>query len=142
MCCSCGGGGGGVYRCPCSKGVGPRVLCRICCFSLQLCICPQVSSYLSACYDVSAALVRCLSQRRFILLLFPFVSPPVSLDVCVGGASLSSFAPSHTQPCPSLGPLPFSLGPVAGLWVAIVTVAKSLRLIASDGAVGSIHQGG
>lgn len=55
--------------------------------------------------------------------------------------SLSSLAP-HTPPCPSLGPLPFSVGPVAGLWVAIVTVAKSLRLIASDGAVGSIHAGG
>lgn len=49
---------------------------------------------------------------------------------------------THMQPCPGLGPLPFSLGPVAGLWVAIVTVAKSLRLIASDGAVGSIHAGG
>lgn len=137
-----GGRGGESIDTSALMGVCPRVLCRICCFSSQLCICPQVSSCLSACYDVSAALVRCFSVTEN----YP-TSLPSCLSTCVSrcmcrGVSLSSLAPSHTQPCPSLGPLPFSLGPVAGLWVAIVTVAKSLRLIASDGAVGSIHKGG
>lgn len=74
-------------------------------------------------------------------------SLPSCLSTCASshkgsGGSPAAPLPPHTQPCPSPGPLPFSLGPVAGLWVAIVTVAKSLRLIASDGAVGSIHAGG
>lgn len=65
------GGWQGVCGCQCSEGVCPRALCSLCCFSPQLCICPQVSSCLSACYDVLAALVRCLSQRLFISTSLP-----------------------------------------------------------------------
>lgn len=105
-CCSCWWWWGGVYRCQCSEGVGPAVLCRICCSSLQLCICPQVSSSLSACYDVSAALVRCLSVSGKVYS----PSLPFCLSTCVSsctgrGTSLSSLAPSHTHnPAPVLDP--------------------------------------
>lgn len=133
------GGWQGVCGCQGSEGVCPRALCSVCSFSPQLGVCPQVSSCLSACHDVLAALVRCLSQRHLSPRLSPLVSTCIS--GCVKGA-LGDLVPSRSQPCPSLGPLPFSVGPVAGLCVAIVTVAKSLRLIASHGAVGSIHAGG
>lgn len=125
---------------PVLRGGVSQGLCSMCCFSSQLCICPQVSSCLSACYDVLAALVMCLSETIY-LYFSPLLYPPVPLDVCVKG-TLRALVPSHSQPWPSLGPLPFSVGPVAGLCVSMVTVAKSLRLIASDGAVGSIHAGG
>lgn len=93
----------GVYRYQCSKGVCPRVLCRIHCFSPQLCFCPQVSSCLSACYDVFA-LVRCLSWRMFTPTLFPLVSTCVSRCTCRG--SLPQL------PCPlSLIALPESWTP-------------------------------
>lgn len=75
-------------------------------------------------------------------LLFPLFSPPVPLDIRVGEPSLAPLPPCTHSPAPVVDPSLSQLGPVAGLWVAIVTVAKSLRLIASDGAVGSIHAGG
>ena len=55
--------------------------CRMRCSSPQLCICPQVSSCLSACYDVSAALVRCLSVTETVYL---HCSPSL-LSTCSSG---------------------------------------------------------
>lgn len=56
---------------PVLRGGVSQGLCSMCCFSSQLCICPQVSSCLSACYDVLAALVMCLSRRLFISTSLP-----------------------------------------------------------------------
>lgn len=106
------GGQGGVYRYQCSKGAGPRVLCRICCFSLQLCICPQVSSYLSACYDVSAALVRCLfvSEEVYSASLPFCLSTCVSRCMCRGSLPQLPCPLSHTTLPQSWTP-PFLTGP-------------------------------
>lgn len=96
---------GGESEMPAFEGVCPGMLCRMCCSSPQLCLCPQVSSCLSACYDVLAALARCLSPRRSPLL-FPLVPPPVPLDVCWarGWFPLAPLPPHTHSPAPVLDP--------------------------------------
>lgn len=70
----------GVSGCQRSEGGVSQALCSLCCSSPQLCICPQVSSCLSVCYDVLAALVRCLSVTETI---YPHVSSLLSLHLCL-----------------------------------------------------------
>lgn len=95
------GGWQGVCGCLLRGGVS-QGLCRMCCFSSQLCIHPQVSSCLSSCYDVLAALVMCLSLR-LSLLLSPLVSTCTSGCLCQGDSQ---------SPCPlTLTALPQSWTP-------------------------------
>lgn len=102
-------------RTPAPRGGVPRAV-----VPNELCLSPAV--HLSPGVFLSLSVFWCLGCsgrgvcHNLAPVLFPLVSPPVSLDVCVGGGfPLGSLAPSHTQPCLSVGPLPFSLGPVAGL---------------------------
>lgn len=96
------GGWQGVCGCLLRGGVS-QGLCRMCCFSSQLCIHPQVSSCLSSCYDVLAALVMCLSLR-LSLLLSPLVSIHLYLWMFVSRGLSEPLSPHTHSSAPVLDP--------------------------------------
>lgn len=99
---------GGLWM-PGLRGGVSQGLSSVCCLSSQLCIGPQVSSCLSACYDVLAALVMCLSRRLFISTLPSCIH--LHLWMFVSRGLSEPLSPSTLTALPQSWTPPFLSGP-------------------------------